>query len=130
MDFLKLVDKRIIVFGLANRKSVACAIAKVLQEAGAEVIHVVRSDVRKKMIKKTGLNPKRTFRLKKKSKHLLTERFMALFTQLPLQIIQTALNLFTRQTRKISSRLLIFPVSRSLQSASTSRNFLMRTVRL
>jgi enoyl-[acyl-carrier protein] reductase I len=52
MDFLKLVDKRIIVFGLANRKSVACAIAKVLQEAGAEVIHVVRSDVRKEAAEK------------------------------------------------------------------------------
>ena len=52
MDFLKLADKRIIVFGLANRKSVACAIAKVLQEAGAEVIHVVRSDVRKETAEK------------------------------------------------------------------------------
>ena len=47
MDFLKLTNKKIVVFGMANRKSVACAIAKVLQEAGAEVIHVVRSDVRK-----------------------------------------------------------------------------------
>ncbi len=47
MDFLQLADKNIIVFGLANRKSVACAIAKVLQEAGAEVIHVVRSHARK-----------------------------------------------------------------------------------
>ena len=52
MDFLKLADKRIIVFGLANRKSVACAIAKVLQEAGAEVILVVRSDVRKETAEK------------------------------------------------------------------------------
>jgi len=52
MDFLKLADKRIIVFGLANRKSVACAIAKVLQEAGAEVIHVVRSDLRKETAEK------------------------------------------------------------------------------
>src|SRR5210317_1669619 len=47
MDFLNLTDKKIVVFGLANRKSVACAIAKVLQEAGAEVIHVVRSSLRK-----------------------------------------------------------------------------------
>ena len=52
MDFLKLADKKIIVFGLANRKSVACAIAKVLQEAGAEVIHVVRSDLRKETAEK------------------------------------------------------------------------------
>jgi len=47
MDFLKLDSKKIIVFGLANRKSVACAIARVLHEAGAEVIHVVRSEARK-----------------------------------------------------------------------------------
>jgi enoyl-[acyl-carrier protein] reductase I len=52
MDFLQLADKKIIVFGLANRKSVACAIAKVLQEAGAEVIHVVRSPARKETAQK------------------------------------------------------------------------------
>ena len=52
MDFLQLADKKIIIFGLANRKSVACAIAKVLQEAGADVIHVVRSDVRKETAEK------------------------------------------------------------------------------
>ena len=52
MDFLKLTDKKIVVFGLANRKSVACAIAKVLQEAGAEVIHVVRSTLRKETAEK------------------------------------------------------------------------------
>jgi len=47
MDFLQLAGKNIVVFGLANRKSVACAIARVLQEAGAEIIHVVRSAARK-----------------------------------------------------------------------------------
>ena len=52
MDFLQLADKKIIVFGLANRKSVACAITKVLQEAGAEVIHVVRSPARKETAQK------------------------------------------------------------------------------
>jgi enoyl-[acyl-carrier protein] reductase I len=52
MDFLKLTDKKIVVFGMANRKSVACAIAKVLQEEGAEVIHVVRSPVRKETAEK------------------------------------------------------------------------------
>ena len=52
MDFLKLTDKKIIVFGLANRKSVACAIAKVLHEAGAEVIHVVRRQARKESAEK------------------------------------------------------------------------------
>lgn len=52
MDFLHLADKTIVVFGLANRKSVACAIAKVLQEAGAEVIHVVRSPARKETAEK------------------------------------------------------------------------------
>jgi enoyl-[acyl-carrier protein] reductase I len=52
MDFLQLADKKIIVFGLANRKSVACAIARVLQEAGAEVIHIVRSPARKETAEK------------------------------------------------------------------------------
>ena len=52
MDFLQLAAKKIIVFGLANRKSVACAIARVLQEAGAEIIHVVRSPLRKEAAEK------------------------------------------------------------------------------
>lgn len=52
MDFLQLGGKTIVVYGLANRKSVACVIAKTLQEAGAEVIHVVRSEERKQTAEK------------------------------------------------------------------------------
>lgn len=52
MDFLQLTDKKIVVFGLANRKSVACAIAEVLRAAGAEVIHVVRNPARKEIATK------------------------------------------------------------------------------
>lgn len=47
MSFLNLNNKRFIIFGLANKKSVACAIAKVLIAEGAEVIHVVRSEERR-----------------------------------------------------------------------------------
>jgi len=47
MSFLNLNAKRIVIFGLANKKSVACAIAKVLVEEGAEIIHVVRSEERR-----------------------------------------------------------------------------------
>ncbi len=43
MDFLGLTGKTIVIFGLANKKSVACSIGKVLVEAGAKVIHVVRN---------------------------------------------------------------------------------------
>ncbi len=46
MGFLGLAGKTFVVFGLANRKSVACAIGRVLVEEGAEVIHVVRSEQR------------------------------------------------------------------------------------
>ena len=52
MDFLRLEKKKIVVFGLANKKSVACAIAKVLVAAGAEVIHVVRSEQRAETARK------------------------------------------------------------------------------
>jgi enoyl-[acyl-carrier protein] reductase I len=52
MDFLDLATKKIVVFGLANRKSVACAIAKLLQGQGAEVIHVVRSPARRETAEK------------------------------------------------------------------------------
>jgi enoyl-[acyl-carrier protein] reductase I len=46
MSFLGLENKIIVVFGLANKKSVACAIGRILVEEGAEVIHVVRSEQR------------------------------------------------------------------------------------
>lgn len=52
MDFLGLAGKRIIIFGLANKKSVACSIGRVLAEAGAEVIHVVRSGQRAETARK------------------------------------------------------------------------------
>jgi enoyl-[acyl-carrier protein] reductase I len=44
MDFLELTGKNILVFGAANRKSVAFHISRVLEDAGATVVHVVRSD--------------------------------------------------------------------------------------
>jgi enoyl-[acyl-carrier protein] reductase I len=46
MGFLRLEGKTFVLFGLANRKSVACAIGQVLVEEGAEVIQVVRSEQR------------------------------------------------------------------------------------
>lgn len=48
MSFLDVSGKRFVVFGLANKKSVACAVARTLVEEGAEVFHVVRSEERKK----------------------------------------------------------------------------------
>ncbi len=47
MSFLNFSGKSFVVFGLANKKSVACAIAKILVEEGAQVILVVRSEERR-----------------------------------------------------------------------------------
>lgn len=52
MDFLQLKDKTILVMGVANRKSVAYATAKLLEEAGAKVIYSVRSEQRKESVAK------------------------------------------------------------------------------
>lgn len=52
MDFLKLAGKRIVVFGVANRKSVAYAIANSLIECGADPIFVVRSEKRREELVK------------------------------------------------------------------------------
>lgn len=46
MDFLGLAGRKVVVFGLANKKSVACAITRLLLGAGAEVVQVVRSEQR------------------------------------------------------------------------------------
>jgi enoyl-[acyl-carrier protein] reductase I len=45
-DFLRLAGQRVVVFGVANKKSVAAHIAKTLIEVGAEVVLVVRSQKR------------------------------------------------------------------------------------
>ncbi|MCA9195577.1 MAG: SDR family oxidoreductase [Planctomycetales bacterium] len=52
MDFLQLQGKRILVMGVANKKSVAYRIAKLLEEAGAEVLYVVRSQERREQLEK------------------------------------------------------------------------------
>jgi enoyl-[acyl-carrier protein] reductase I len=46
-DFLQLAGKRILVMGVANRKSVAWRVSRVLVEAGAEVIYAVRNEARR-----------------------------------------------------------------------------------
>ena len=51
-DFLQLGGKNILVVGVANRKSVAWHSAKVLMEAGANVIFSVRSEERRDTVKK------------------------------------------------------------------------------
>lgn len=49
-DFLQVSGKTFVVFGVANRKSVAWLIAKALEEQGAKVIYSVRSEARRKSL--------------------------------------------------------------------------------
>ena len=59
MSFLDLTRKRFLVIGVANRKSVAWAVAKILEAEGAEVIYSVRSEERREETAKLlgGLDP-------------------------------------------------------------------------
>ena len=52
LSYLRLENKNIVIFGLANKKSVACAVGRVLVEQGARVIHVVRTEERAKAARK------------------------------------------------------------------------------
>jgi enoyl-[acyl-carrier protein] reductase I len=52
MDYLQLSGKRIVVFGVANKKSVAFSIGKTLESVGAKVDYVVRSQKRKDELSK------------------------------------------------------------------------------
>jgi enoyl-[acyl-carrier protein] reductase I len=52
MDFLQLEGKSILVFGVANRKSVAYHIARTLEEVGANVVYAVRSEQRREGLAK------------------------------------------------------------------------------
>ena len=49
-DFLQLTGKTFLVFGVANRKSVAWFVAQSLEEQGARVLYSVRSEERKKSL--------------------------------------------------------------------------------
>jgi enoyl-[acyl-carrier protein] reductase I len=51
-DFLQLAGKSVLLFGVANRKSVAYHIGEVLREVGAQVVYVVRSGERQKSVAK------------------------------------------------------------------------------
>jgi enoyl-[acyl-carrier protein] reductase I len=52
MDFLQLAGKTLLVFGVANKKSVAYAVGKTLEGAGAKVVYVVRSAERRESVAK------------------------------------------------------------------------------
>ena len=52
MTFLQLENKTILLFGVANRRSVAYHVSRVLEEAGANVLYVVRSEQRKASVAK------------------------------------------------------------------------------
>ena len=52
MSFLKLEEKTFLVFGVANKKSVAFHVGRTLQEAGANVLYSVRSQARKQQLSK------------------------------------------------------------------------------
>lgn len=49
-DFLQLQGRRILVFGVANKKSVAYRIAHCIEQFGAEVVYVVRSEQRREQL--------------------------------------------------------------------------------
>jgi len=58
MDFLQLADKRILIFGVANRKSVAYHVGRVLSEVGAQCVYVVQNDeIRRSVAKLVGKAP-------------------------------------------------------------------------
>ena len=52
MDFLQLSGKRVLIFGVANKKSVAFKIGQQLSEAGGEPVYIVRSETRREQVAK------------------------------------------------------------------------------
>ncbi len=52
MDFLDIVGKTFLVFGVANKKSVAFSVGEVLSETKANVIYSARSEARKETVGK------------------------------------------------------------------------------
>ena len=52
MDFLDITGKTILVFGVANKKSIAFSVGEILSEANANVIYSVRSTRKKEKVSK------------------------------------------------------------------------------
>jgi len=52
MDFLDIAGKTFLVFGVANRKSIAFSIGQILSEANANVVYSVRSKERREGVSK------------------------------------------------------------------------------
>jgi enoyl-[acyl-carrier protein] reductase I len=52
MDFLGLAGKTLLVLGVANKKSVAYHVGQTLEQVGAKVVYVVRSDQRRQSVSK------------------------------------------------------------------------------
>jgi enoyl-[acyl-carrier protein] reductase I len=52
MDYLQLAGKNILVLGVANQKSVAYHIARLLEQSGAHVIYAVRTTQRREALSK------------------------------------------------------------------------------
>lgn len=53
MSFLSLEGKTIVVFGIANKKSVAWHVAETVAKEGAKVLYVVRSEARRESLAKS-----------------------------------------------------------------------------
>ena len=51
MDYLQLSGKTVLIFGVANRKSVAFHAGRLLAEAGAEIVYAVRSEERRASVR-------------------------------------------------------------------------------
>lgn len=51
-DFLRLEGKNVLVMGVANKRSVAFHTARLLQEAGANVLYSVRSEERREQVRR------------------------------------------------------------------------------
>jgi len=52
MDFLDITGKTFLIFGVANRKSIAFSVGKILSEANANVVYSVRSKERRESVSK------------------------------------------------------------------------------
>jgi len=52
MDFLDIADKTFLVFGIANKKSIAFSIGQILSETNANVVYSVRSKERREIVSK------------------------------------------------------------------------------
>ena len=136
MDFLGIAGKIFLLFGVANRKSIAWYIGQTLEQCGATVLYSVRSEQRKSQLSQW-IEPEKLFICDVERKSRASVRTLknnsrsstAFYIRSHLQTFRRVLSRFTRLRGLIFCRQQKFPAFRWWKLPNTSKSYFQKTLR-